>query len=138
MVRRKRRPHPNPPPCVGEGIFSDYAYLPVSSPTISGAKSRAICFTSSTERTAKGLGMTTMRAPGMPSEVTLALAARVKELVMTLTEGMPRDSVITVSWRPHAVQDPQSDMPCITASHSLISSSRVSSAQGALKLNLLR
>ena len=78
---------------------------------ISGAKSWAICFTSSTVRTAKGLGMTTMRAPGMPSEVTLAWAALVKELVMTLTEGMPWDSVITVSWRPHAVQEPQSAMP---------------------------
>ena len=55
--------------------------------------------------------MTTIRAPGMPSAVTLALAARVKELVMTLTEGMPWDSVITVSWRPHAVQEPQSAIP---------------------------
>ena len=79
-----------------------------------------------------------MRTPGMPRELARAWAALVKALVMTLTEGIPRDSVTTVSWRPHAVQDPQSDMPCITASHSLISSSRVSSAQGALKLNLLR
>ena len=76
--------------------------------------------------------MTTMRAPGMPSEVTLALAARVKELVMTLTEGKPLDSVITVSWRPHAVQEPQSAMPWITASHSWVSESRVSWAQAAL------
>jgi hypothetical protein len=60
------------------------------------------------------------------------LAARVKELVMTLTEGMPRDSVITVSWRPHAVQEPQSAMPWITASHSSVSEFSVSSAQAAL------
>ena len=79
-----------------------------------------------------------MRTPGIPREAARAWAALVKALVMTLTEGIPRDSVITVSWRPHAVQDPQSAMPCTMASHSLISSSRVSSAQGALKLNLLR
>ena len=87
---------------------------------------------------ARGLGRITMRTPGIPRELARAWAALVKALVITLTEGMPRDSVLTVSWRPHAVQDPQSAMPCITASHSLISSSRVSSAQGALKLNLLR
>ncbi len=76
--------------------------------------------------------MTTMRAPGMPNEVTLALAARVKELVMTLTEGIPWDSVITVSWRPHAVQDPQSAIPWITASHSRVKESKVSWEQAAL------
>ena len=79
-----------------------------------------------------------MRTPGIPRELARARAALVKALVMTLTEGMPRDSVKTVSWRPHAVQDPQSAMPWIRASHSSISSSRVSWAQGALKLNLLR
>ena len=76
--------------------------------------------------------MTTMRAPGIPSEVTLALAARVNELVMTLTEGIPWDSVITVSWRPHAVQEPQSAIPWITASHSWVKASMVSWAQAAL------
>ncbi len=79
-----------------------------------------------------------MRTPGIPNELGRAWAALVKALVMTLTEGIPLDSVITVSWRPHAVQEPQSAMPCITASHSSISSSSVSWAQGALKLNLLR
>jgi len=49
-----------------------------------------------------------MRMPGMPRELARAWAARVNALVITLTEGIPRDSVITVSWRPHAVQDPQS------------------------------
>ena len=76
--------------------------------------------------------MTTMRAPGMPSDVTLAWAARVKELVITLTEGIPWDSVITESWRPHAVQEPQSAIPWITASHSWDKESRVSWAQAAL------
>ena len=51
-------------------------------------------------RLARGLGSTTMRAPGMPSEAARRLAARVKLLVMTLTEGTPADSVMTVSWRP--------------------------------------
>ncbi len=77
-----------------------------------------------------------MRASGIPREVTLVCAARVNELVITLTEGIPRDSVTTVSWRPHAVQDPQSAMPWTTASHSSIRESMVSSAQGALKVNL--
>ena len=84
---------------------------PVRRETISGAKSWAICWTSSTERVARGLGITTIRAPGIPRVVTLALAARVKALVITLREGTPFVSVITVSWRPHVVQDPQSATP---------------------------
>ena len=77
-----------------------------------------------------------MRTPGIPRERARAWAARVKALVMTLTEGMPRDSVTTVSWRPHAVQEPQSAMPWTTASHSATKASMVSSAQGILKVNL--
>ncbi len=61
-------------------------------------------------RGASGLGSTTMRAPGIPKAVALAWAALVKVLVMTLTDGTPLDSVNTVSWRPHAVQEPQSAM----------------------------
>ena len=60
-----------------------------------------------------------------------ACAAPVKALVRTLTDGTPRDSVATVSWRPHAVQDPQSAIPWIMALHSTTSASIVSSAQGA-------
>ena len=93
-------------------------YLPVSNPTISGAKSWAICLTSGMVRGAKGLGNSTMRTPGIPRAVARALAALVKVLVMTLTDGTPLDSVIIVSWRPHAVQEPQSAMACITTSHS--------------------
>ena len=61
-------------------------------------------------RGASGLGSTTMRAPGIPKAVALAWAALVKVLVMTLTDGTPLDSVNTVSWRPHAVHDPQTAM----------------------------
>ena len=61
-------------------------------------------------RGASGLGSTTMRVPGIPKAVALAWAALVKVLVMTLTDGTPLDSVNTVSWRPHAVQEPQSAM----------------------------
>jgi hypothetical protein len=68
----------------------------------------------------------------MPSAAARAWAARVKALVMTLTEGTPRDSVRTVSWRPHAVQDPQSAIPWMMASHPATSAAIVSSAQGAL------
>ena len=75
---------------------------------------------------------------GIPRDEARAWAARVKLSVMTLTEGTPRLSVITVSWRPHAVQLPQSAIPCTTASHWATNSSMVSSAQGALKLNLRR
>ncbi|MQG81464.1 MAG: hypothetical protein FI692_06745 [SAR202 cluster bacterium] len=56
---------------------------------------------------------------------------------MTLTDGIPWDSVKTVSWRPHAVQDPQSATPCTMASQSSIKESMVSSAQGRLKVNLV-
>ena len=73
-----------------------------------------------------------MRTPGIPSEAARAWAARVKLLVMTLTEGVPRDSVITVSWIPHAVQEPQSAMAWMMASHSCSSASSLSSGCGAL------
>ncbi len=108
------------------------AYFPVSNPTISGAKSCAICWTSGMVRGASGLGKTTMRAPGIPRAVARACAALMKVLVMTLTEGTPLDSVITASWRPHAVQDPQSAIACITTSQSRERLWIVSSAQGAL------
>ena len=78
-----------------------------------------------------------MRAPGIPSAVARACAALVKVLVITLTEGVPLDSVITVSWRPHAVQEPQSAIACITTSQSLARLSIVSSAHGALYVNLV-
>ena len=68
----------------------------------------------------------------MPNAAARAWAAPVKELVMTLTDGAPLDSVITVSWRPHAVQEPQSAMACITTSQSSARDWMVSSAQGAL------
>ena len=87
----------------------------------------AICFTSSTGRLARGLGSTTIRAPGIPSEAARRLAARVKLLVMTLTEGIPADSVTIVSWRPHAVQLPQSAMAWMMASHSRSNDSSFSS-----------
>ena len=68
-----------------------------------------------------------MRAPGMPRDAARRFAARVKLLVMTLTEGVPADSVTTVSWRPHAVQLPQSAMAWMMASHSWSSASSFSS-----------
>ncbi len=68
----------------------------------------------------------------MPNAAARAWAAPVKELVMTLTDGAPLDSVITVSWRPHAVQEPQSAIPWTITSHSAKRESRVSVAQGAL------
>ena len=73
-----------------------------------------------------------MRAPGMPREAARRLAARVKLLVMTLTEGIPADSVTTVSWRPHAVQLPQSAMAWMMASQSFSRASSLSTGCGAL------
>ena len=86
---------------------------------------------------ARGLGNTTIRTPGIPKKVARARAARVKLLVITLTDGTPLDSVATVSWRPHAVQDPQSAIPWMITSHSADMVPMVSSAQGALKLNFV-
>ena len=131
----RTRPHLNPLARLEEGIFVSLfrqVYFPVSIPTISGAKSRAICWTSGMVRGANGLGSTTMRTPGIPSAAARARAALVKVLVMTLTDGTPLDSVITVSWRPHAVQEPQSAMAWITTSQSSARDWMVSSAQGAL------
>ena len=86
--------------------------------TICGAYSCAIWRTASGLRVAKGLGKMTIRAPGIPRAAALAWAARVNALVITLTDGTPLDSVTTVSWRPHAVQEPQSAMAWTTTSHS--------------------
>ena len=55
--------------------------------------------------------MTTILAPGIPRADVRARAARVNELVIMLRDGTPLDSVTTVSWRPHVVQDPQSATP---------------------------
>ena len=115
----------------------DYSPL-VSISAIWPAYSCASCCTSGIDREASGLGKARIWTPGIPSEEARACAARVKLSVMTLTEGTPRVSVTTVSWRPHAVQLPQSAIPCTTASHCSISSSMVSSEHGALKLNLRR
>ena len=104
----------------------------VTKPTISGAYWWAIWRTSSELRVARGLGNMTIRVPGMPKAVARAWAALVKALVMTLTEGTPLDSITTVSWRPHAVQDPQSATACTTTSHFADRESSVSWAQGAL------
>ena len=104
----------------------------VKRPTISGANLSAISLTSATVRVASGLGMTTMRTPGMPREAARAWAARVNALVMILTDGTPLASVATVSWRPHAVQEPQSTTPWMMASHWADSESRVSWEHGAL------
>lgn len=90
------------------------------------------------DRGARGLGSASICTLGIPRDDARAWAARVKLSVMTLTDGMPRVSVITVSWRPHAVQLPQSAIPCTTASHCATKSSMVSSEQGALKLNFCR
>ena len=119
-LQRINRPNHNPLPLAGEGTLVSFEsdYLPVSNPTISGAKSWAICLTSGMVRGAKGLGNSTMRTPGIPRAVARAWAALVNVLVMTLTDGTPLDSVIIVSWRPHAVQEPQSAMACITTAHS--------------------
>lgn len=105
---------------------------PLSNATIAGAYACANRCTSATLRDTSGLGKITMRVSGMPRALARACAAVVKALVMTLTEGMPRVSVTTVSWRPHAVQEPQSAMPWMMASHSSARVLMVSSAQGAL------
>ena len=73
-----------------------------------------------------------MRAAGIPRAAARARAARPKLLVMTLTDGTPPASVTTVSWRPHAVQEPQSAMAWMMASHSARSAVSLASGCGAL------
>ena len=107
-------------------------YRPVSSPAISGAWSWAIWRTAAGGREARGLGRVAMRAAGIPRAAARARAARPKLLVMTLTDGTPPASVTTVSWRPHAVQEPQSAMAWMMASHSARSAASPASGCGAL------
>lgn len=79
-----------------------------------------------------GLGSTTILISGMPNAAARACAAVVKVLLTTETDGMPASSVTTVSWRPHAVQDPQSAMACTITSQRSINSSRVAASQASL------
>ena len=118
--------------CEVQGRDEAPSQLSVNKPTISEAYSWAIWRTSAALRVAKGLGRITMRAPGIPRDAARTWAARVKLLVITLTDGTPLDSVTTVSWRPHAVQEPQSAIPWTTTSHSADRELRVSSGLGAL------
>ena len=55
-----------------------------------------------------GCPMTTTGWPVIPSTRARISAALVKASVITVTAGLPRFSASIPSWRPHAVQDPQS------------------------------
>ena len=65
--------------------------------------------------------MTTTGCSGNPKASARMRAAWVKACVMTVTAARPRFSASIPSWRPHAVQDPQSATAWMIASHSLAS-----------------
>ena len=78
----------------------------------------------------------TVGCPGMPRWLRRMSASRVKADVTTVTDGTPLFSVSIPSWRPHAVQDPQSATAWTTASAlAEMSSSRLAGA-GVLALAL--
>jgi hypothetical protein len=65
--------------------------------------------------------MTATGCSGIPRASARVRAARVKACVITVTAARPRFSASIPSWRPHAVQDPQSATAWMMASHSLAS-----------------
>ena len=85
---------------------------------------------------ARGCSITTTGCSGNPRAAARMRAAWVKASVMTVTAARPRFSASIPSWRPHAVQDPQSATAWMIASHSLASWSKTSSGVGILWLIL--
>jgi hypothetical protein len=80
--------------------------------------------------------MTTTGCSGIPKASALRRAARVKASVMTVTAARPRFSASMPSWRPHAVQDPQSATAWMIASQVRASWSKTTSGVGTLWLIL--
>ena len=73
-------------------------------------------------------------ARAIPRASARMRAAWVKASVMMVTAARPRFSASIPSWRPHAVQDPQSATAWMMASHSRASWSKTSSGVGILWL----
>ena len=71
---------------------------------------------------------------GQPQGLGPERAAWVNAWVMTVTAARPRFSASMPSWRPHAVQDPQSATAWMTASQVLARWSKIASGVGMLWL----
>lgn len=80
--------------------------------------------------------MTTTGCSGNPKASARMRAARVNACVMTVTAARPRFSDSIPSWRPHAVQDPQSATAWMIASQVRANWSRTASGVGMLWLIL--
>ena len=80
--------------------------------------------------------MTTTGCSGNPKASARRRAAWVNAWVMTVTAARPRCSAPMPSWRPHAVQDPQSATAWMIASQVLASWSKTSLGVGILWLIL--
>jgi hypothetical protein len=83
---------------------------------------------------ASGWSTITTGWSGNPKAWARIRAAWVKACVMTVTAAQPRFSASIPSWRPHAVQDPQSATAGMIASQELASWSNISSGVGRLWL----
>ena len=73
----------------------------------------------------------------MPSIFERALADVMKARVKTVAAGAPLFSASVPSWRPHVVQEPQSAIAWITASHSETIPSIMSSGVATLAPGLV-
>ena len=78
--------------------------------------------------------MTTTGCSGNPKASARMRAAWVNAWVITVTAARPRFSASMPSWRPHAVQDPQSATAWMTASQVLARWSKIASGVGILWL----
>ena len=99
--------------------------------------SRARSLICSADLLAMGWLMTTTGCSGRPKALARNSAALVNAFVMTVTAGTPRFSDSIPSWRPHAVQEPQSATAWMMAWHWEARSSNTSSGDGMLWLAFL-
>ena len=80
-------------------------------------------------RSPSGCSTSTMRTPGSPSDLRIALAMATKGVVQNRTASTPDRCNVTASWQLHDVHEPQSPLPTRTrVASALIRSTIPSSA----------
>ena len=74
----------------------------------------------------------------MPRISARTRAAVSNAVVITVTVGRPCFSNSVVSWRPHAMHDPQSATPCTMASQEANGPAKIAGGVGTLGLDFLK
>ena len=85
---------------------------------------------------ANGCCIATIGSASMPRMPARNRPAVSNAVVITVTVGRPSFSISVVSWRPHAMHDPQSATPCTTALQDAAKLASTSGGVGMLGLAL--